>query len=167
MPSCERTIKVVGPHLAGKKTLMGAMLYMCGLDLSKLEQLQKDGIHEYDKIIGYYQEKGIAPVFSAKTGTMRFSDSPQTDGVVYVLDAAGSNEAIFNSGQSFADPDRETFKVAGSLILAINKMDTVNWSRERYEQLVIPTIQQLKSIGVSPEKYAVPYLYQMYSKLIL
>lgn len=134
---------------------MGIMLYMCGLDLRKLEQLQEDGIDAYDKIIGYYHQNGIAPVFSAKSGTMRFIDSPQADGCIYVLDAAGSNDTIFKSDQVFTPSECEIFKAARSLILVVNKMDTVDWSKEKYEQVVAPAIQQLKSVGFSREKIQV------------
>ncbi|KAH7033957.1 P-loop containing nucleoside triphosphate hydrolase protein [Macrophomina phaseolina] len=155
MSSHQRTVKVIGPPSTGKKTLMGTMLYMCGLDLRELEQLQKDGIDAYDKIIGYYHKNGLTPVFAAKSGMMRFADSPQADGLIYVLDATGSKDAILHSGQVFTQSECEMFKATGSLILVVNKMDAVDWSREKYEQVVAPAIQQLKSVGLSPEKIQV------------
>lgn len=38
-----------------------------------LEQLEADGIDRYAKIMDYYQQKELPPVFAAKSGAVRFT----------------------------------------------------------------------------------------------
>ncbi|KAH7053203.1 P-loop containing nucleoside triphosphate hydrolase protein [Macrophomina phaseolina] len=144
----ERTVRVLGPSLAGKKTLMGVLIYMCGLDLKMIEQLQAENIGKYDQIIDHFRRKKISPVFSAKSGPVRFTDSLQPDGVIYVVDATDPHHSALSNELDLTVSEKETLKATGSLILVVNKMDKVNWSKEEYERITKAAIQQLGTIGV-------------------
>ncbi|KAI1034495.1 hypothetical protein LB504_004351 [Fusarium proliferatum] len=64
-----KSLSVLGNDGAGKKALIGSLIYKCGLELPQLKQLESEGISQYEKIVPFFEKNGRAQSFYAPSGT--------------------------------------------------------------------------------------------------
>ncbi|KAH7212024.1 hypothetical protein DER44DRAFT_821945 [Fusarium oxysporum] len=117
-----RSLSVLGDAGAGKKTLVGCLIYM-------LEELERKGI-QYGDIMTFFEKRGQPLCFHAPSGLFEVEKSQTPDVAIWVVDgsdlltwAASATKlaALLSSGELLP---RER------LVIAINKMDSVSWSEK-------------------------------------
>ncbi|KAK2695125.1 hypothetical protein QWA68_006060 [Fusarium oxysporum] len=147
-----RSLSVLGDAGAGKKTLVGCLIFMvlfiifligscyansqwCGLGLPQLEELERKGI-QYGDIVTFFEKRGQPLCFHAPSGLFEVEKSQTPDVAIWVVDgsdlltwAASATKlaALLSSGELLP---RER------LVIAINKMDSVSWSEKIFKDTV-------------------------------
>ncbi|KAF5722971.1 hypothetical protein FMUND_2328 [Fusarium mundagurra] len=130
-----RSLSVLGDAGAGKKTLVACLIYMCGLELLQLEELERKGIQSGD-IVPFFEERGQPLCFHAPSGLFKIERS-QTPGVaIWVVDGSDPLTWVTSAQRLAAMLSSGEIQPRERLIIAINKMDLVNWSEKTFKDAV-------------------------------
>ncbi|KAJ9413488.1 hypothetical protein FOXG_21456 [Fusarium oxysporum f. sp. lycopersici 4287] len=118
----EISLNILGCDGAGKKTLVGSLIYKCGLGLLRLKELERESINQFQQIVPFYEKKGYAQTFYAPPGLVTVQKSQTPDYVIWVVD--GPDLSTWNSSAEklrslLLNGDIQPRK---KLIIAVNKM---------------------------------------------
>ncbi|KAG5772586.1 hypothetical protein H9Q73_012411 [Fusarium xylarioides] len=126
---------LLGDPGAGKKTLIACLIYMCGLGLSQLEELERKGIRSGD-IVPFFEERGQPLCFHAPSGLFKV-EKIQTPGVaIWVVDGSDPLTWATSAQKLAAMLSSGELQPRERLIIAINKMDSVSWSEKTFKDVV-------------------------------
>ncbi|CVL01497.1 uncharacterized protein FPRN_11525 [Fusarium proliferatum] len=89
------SLTVIGNGNAGKKTLIGSLIYKCGLGLPQLGELEGEGIKSFNEIVPFYEKKGYVQSFYAPSGLVTVQKLQEPDYTIWVVD--GSDSSSWNS----------------------------------------------------------------------
>ncbi|KAF5555513.1 hypothetical protein FMEXI_1493 [Fusarium mexicanum] len=130
-----RSLSLRGNRGAGKKTLIACLIYMCGLELSRLEELERKGIQHGD-IVPFFEERGQPLCFHAPSGLFKVEESQTPDFAIWVVD--GSDRLTWaTSAQKLALMlSSGELQPRESLIIVVNKLDSVSWSEKTFKDVV-------------------------------
>ncbi|KAB7499441.1 HBS1-like protein [Armadillidium nasatum] len=157
---------VVGHVDAGKSTLMGHLLYLKGIVAQRT-------MHKYEqesKKLGKqsFMSRGVTVdvahrTFETSSKTISLLDAPghrdfipsmitgaaRADVAILVVDAStGGFEAGFETGGQTREHAILTRSLGLSeLAVAVNKLDSVDWSQERFKEIVTSLKHFLKTVG--------------------
>ncbi|KAJ3430902.1 hbs1-like protein [Anaeramoeba flamelloides] len=168
---------------AGKSTITGHLLTQLGLVSNKQtrnnekesEKLGKPSFkfawvmdsHEEERVHGVTIDVGITH-FETKTKDITLLDTPghkdfipnmisgaaQADVAILVIDSRNNSfEAGFKNGQTKEHVLLLRSLSVSQIIVAVNKMDYVNWSQSRYDEIVSILRKFLRSSGFSNQNY--------------
>ncbi|KAF4499515.1 hypothetical protein FAGAP_4305 [Fusarium agapanthi] len=147
-----KSLAVLGNDGAGKKALIGSLIYKCGLQLPQLEQLESEGISEYKEIVPFFEKNGHPLSFYAPSGTFTVQRSETPDVAFWVVDASDSS----SWGQS---AERLSVRLSSGmvnprekLIIVVNKMDSVDWSEQAFKEVV----GAFSSVNLNNRAYIIP-----------
>ena len=77
----------------------------------------------------------------------------QADAAVLVVDArVGAYEHSMKSGTTKSHAILAKAVGVNQLLIAVNKLDTIDWSEERYDYICADIVTYLKKIGFTSEK---------------
>ncbi|PCD21890.1 hypothetical protein AU210_015693 [Fusarium oxysporum f. sp. radicis-cucumerinum] len=132
----EISLNILGCDGAGKKTLVGSLIYKCGLGLPRLKELERESISQIEQIVPFYEKKGYAQTFYAPPGLVTVQKSQTPDYVIWVVD--GPDLSTWNSSAEklrslLFNGDIQPRK---KLIIAVNKMDFIGWSEQTFKDIV-------------------------------
>ncbi|EWG46884.1 hypothetical protein FVEG_07169 [Fusarium verticillioides 7600] len=127
--SC-RSLSLLGDPSSGK-TLVGCLIYMCGLELSQLGEFERKGIH-YGDILPFYEGRGQSLCFHAPSGVFRVEKSQTPDVAIWVVDSSDTLTWATSAQKLAAMLDSGELQPRERLIIAINKMDSVSWSEKTF-----------------------------------
>ncbi|KAF5986479.1 hypothetical protein FCOIX_1538 [Fusarium coicis] len=117
-----KSLRVLGNNGAGKKTLIGSLIYKCGLELPQLEELERKEIQDCAEIVPFYEERGRAQSFYTPSELFIVEKNQAPDVAFWVVDASDSTnwelsvQNMTNSLSSGALQPRD------KLIILVNKM---------------------------------------------
>ncbi|KAF5569350.1 hypothetical protein FPHYL_2165 [Fusarium phyllophilum] len=89
------SLTVIGEENAGKKTLIGSLIYKCGLGLPQLGELERESVKEFSEIVPFYEKKSYAQSFYAPSGLVTVQKIQEPDYAIWVVD--GSDTLSWNS----------------------------------------------------------------------
>jgi len=148
-----KSLAVLGKDGAGKKTLVGNLLYTSGIDLTQLQQLERNTDRKYSDIGPFFEVKGIAKSFYAPSGKIVVENSATPDIAFWVVDASSSDRGAASRVELGSLVSRGSLKPKGKLLILVNKMDQVNWSEEVFKE----TASSFEGIELeSAEAYIIP-----------
>ncbi|KAI1028440.1 hypothetical protein LB503_002199 [Fusarium chuoi] len=130
------SLTVIGNGNVGKKTLIGSLIYKCGLGLPQLGELEGKGINRFNEIVPFYEKKGYAQSFYAPSGLVTVQKLQEPDYTIWVVD--GSDSSSWNSsaeklGRLLLSGEIQPRK---KLIIAVNKMDSISWYEQTFKDVV-------------------------------
>ncbi|KAH9884884.1 hypothetical protein F4778DRAFT_762077 [Xylariomycetidae sp. FL2044] len=131
-----KTLQVLGDDAAGKKTLLGRLIYDCGLELSRLGELERDGIRDYAQIPAYYEKHQFAKSFLTPSSEYTIDNHNTPDTVFWVVDGTASDNGLASSRKLASLISTGVLKLKGKLLILVNKMDLTNWSESSFKQIV-------------------------------
>ncbi|CAJ2499929.1 Uu.00g027820.m01.CDS01 [Anthostomella pinea] len=144
-----KSINVHGENGAGKKTLIGSLIFRCGLEMQMLEQLKRNGIHQYADVVPYFEREGIPPSFYAKSAKFLVERENQTPDVVFWLVDATDPGAAKTSSQRLASMlAAATMNPKEKLLILVNKMDLTKWSEDAFQQVA----RQFRALSLPKDK---------------
>ncbi|SPO02536.1 uncharacterized protein DNG_05209 [Cephalotrichum gorgonifer] len=148
-----KTLRVLGEERVGKKTLIGSLIYKCGLELPQLEKLERNGIRDLDAIVPFYEKAGITPCFYAPSGQLVVEKTATPDILLWVVDATDADKGSVSSQKLAAALSDGTVQPREKLLILVNKMDLINWSESTFREIV----HTFNAVGAIPEKtYVIP-----------
>ncbi|KAG7424988.1 Elongation factor 1-alpha [Fusarium oxysporum f. sp. raphani] len=127
-----KSLGVLGNNGAGKKTLIGSLIYK----LPQLEELERKEIQKYAEIVPFYEERGRAQSFYAPSGLFTVEKSQAPDVAFWVVDASDSANWELSVQNMTTSLSSGALQPRDKLIILVNKMDLVNWSRQTFEGVV-------------------------------
>ncbi|KAK3942843.1 hypothetical protein QBC46DRAFT_308373 [Diplogelasinospora grovesii] len=117
-----KTLTVLGAKGAGKKTLIGSLIYKCGMGLEQLAQLESSTNGEYADIVSFFEENGIAKSFYAPSANIVVEQSTMPDIACWVVDATDSDRGRASSSELTSLISAGLLKPKDKLLILINKM---------------------------------------------
>ncbi|KAF7295879.1 hypothetical protein HMN09_01131500 [Mycena chlorophos] len=176
------SVVVIGHVDSGKSTTTGHLIYKCGgIDKRTIEKFEKEaadigkGSFKYAWVLDKLKaerERGITidialwkfetPKFMVTVRpipTLSFNmitGTSQADCALLIITAsAGDFEtSISEDGQTREHALLAFTLGVRQLIVAVNKMDTVKWSEDRFNEIVSATSNYLKKVGYKPKAIA-------------
>ncbi|KEY73943.1 hypothetical protein S7711_09997 [Stachybotrys chartarum IBT 7711] len=133
-----KTVSVLGDDGAGKKTLIGSLIYKCGLQLPQIEELEREGIRDFAKITTFYEKKGYDRGFYGPSGffVVQESHGQVSDVVFWILDASDAASWASSAQKLSMSLSSGTLQPKEKLLVLVNKMDLVGWSQHVFEDLL-------------------------------
>ncbi|UNI13446.1 hypothetical protein JDV02_000193 [Purpureocillium takamizusanense] len=132
-----KSLSVLGDAGAGKKTLVGNLIYKCGLELPRVEELEGEGIRQYAEIVLFYQRKGYKQSFHSPSGSFVVqTSSAAPDVVLWVVDATDAGNYTTSAQKLATLLSNGTLRPREKLLILVNKMDLVGWSQNAFEDVV-------------------------------
>ncbi|KAH7253796.1 uncharacterized protein BKA55DRAFT_566277 [Fusarium redolens] len=146
-----RSLSVLGDDGAGKKTLLGCLIYMCGLGLSQLQELEQKGIR-YGDIVIFLEKRGHPQSFYAPSGLFRVEDSQTPDIAIWVVDGSDSLIWAASAKKLAALLSSGELQPREKLIIAVNKIDSVSWSEKTFNDAV----QVFSALNLNDRTFIIP-----------
>ncbi|KAK3389408.1 hypothetical protein B0H63DRAFT_463584 [Podospora didyma] len=146
-----KTLAVQGADGAGKKTLIGNLIYKCGLDLNKLKLLEANTGRRYDNIVPHFEEHNIRLAFYAPSGTVVVEDTKTPDILIWVVDVTDPDQGKESSSR-LAEAIAGGLVPKEKLLILLNKMDKSNWS----EWVIAVASISFNNISLDVEHHIVP-----------
>ncbi|KAF5976027.1 hypothetical protein FCOIX_7280 [Fusarium coicis] len=131
----EISLTVIGNENAGKRTLIGSLIYKCGLGLPQLGELEREGIQRFSEIVPFYEKNGYAQSFYAPSGLVTVQKIQEPDYAIWVVDGSDSpswNSSAQKLGRLLLSGEIQPRK---KLIIAVNKMDSIGWSEQTFKDV--------------------------------
>jgi len=129
----DKTMAVRGRGGAGKKTVVGSLLYKCGLDLNLLQRLESKTDRQYRDVAGFFDQNGIAKSFYAPSAKIVVDDSTSApDIVLWVVDVSSPDRGAASSADLASLISSGALKPKERLLILLNKMDLVDWSEQAF-----------------------------------
>lgn len=147
-----KTLSVLGNEGAGKKTLIGSLIYKCGLELPQLEELERAGVRQYTEIVPFYEKMGRAQFFHAPSGPFVVDKSGTQDVALWVVDGADSASWALSAQNLSKSLSNGALQPRDKLIVAINKMDLVHWS----EQVFADAMREFRGLSLHERTHFIP-----------
>jgi translation elongation factor EF-1alpha len=147
-----KSLSVLGNDGAGKKALIGSLIYKCGLELPQLEQLESEGISQYEKIVPFFEKNGRAQSFYAPSGTFTVQKSQAPDVAFWVVDASDSSSWGPSAEKLSVTLSSSMVNPREKLMIVVNKMDSVNWSEQTFKEVV----GAFSSVNMNNRAYIIP-----------
>ncbi|KAF4448445.1 hypothetical protein F53441_8169 [Fusarium austroafricanum] len=147
-----KSLSVLGKDGAGKKTLIGSLIYKCGLELPQLKELESEGISQYEKIVPFFEKNGYAQSFYAPSGTFTVQKNQSPDVAFWVVDASDSSSWGSSAESLSATLSSGLLSPREKLIIIVNKMDSVNWSEQTFQDAV----SAFSSVNMVNRAYIIP-----------
>ncbi|KAL1840619.1 hypothetical protein VTJ49DRAFT_270 [Mycothermus thermophilus] len=117
-----KTLAVRGASGAGKKTLIGRLVFSCGgLGLEQLENLERRNRTSYPDVVRLFNEIGEKPSFWAPTAK------------IIVQGTADQAKASSADLRSLLAEDK--WKPKERLVVVVNKMDAVDWLKPIFAEI--------------------------------
>ncbi|EPS45817.1 hypothetical protein H072_109 [Dactylellina haptotyla CBS 200.50] len=147
-------IRILGAPGTGKKTLIGNLMMSCGIGLSTMEKLQRNGIQKYDQISEFFSKENIPLSFETSSGAWEITETNDSDVLFYVLDASTNPEANTMDFKIAGDATTGILERCSRVILVVNKMDKVDWSAEQFQLIVSQATGEIQGTGIAIKKLA-------------
>ncbi|KAI0020373.1 hypothetical protein F4780DRAFT_369590 [Xylariomycetidae sp. FL0641] len=148
-----KPLTITGDHDAGTSTLVGNLIRVCGLGLSDLDELERNGIRDPVALVSYYQQKGVPPSFYAPSGQLRIQNHGPAGAVLWVVDATTPDAGRASKDKLVSALSDGTVRSKEKLVIVVNKMDLVQWSEEKFRCIA----DTFSSLGAGFGKYGMPY----------
>ncbi|KXX73338.1 hypothetical protein MMYC01_210440 [Madurella mycetomatis] len=118
-----KSLAVFGHGRAGKKSIVGSLIYRCGLDLQKLGQLEIGTNRKISEIVPFFDQKGIAKAFYAPSAQFVVEDTATPDVAFWVVDASSPDQGAQLGPASLARHLAEgSVNPKEKLIILVNKI---------------------------------------------
>lgn len=103
---------------------MTADQHQCGLEQSRLGELEQQGIRNYTDLVPYYQSKGYVQSFYAPSGlfTVQNTANQLPDVAFWVVDAADSTSWASSAEKLAASLSAKEIQPREKLLILVNKM---------------------------------------------
>lgn len=148
-----KSLAVLGKDGAGKKTLVGSLLYKCGLDPRQLQQLESGTDRKYVDIVPFFEENGMTKSFYAPSAKIVVEDTTTPNIAFWVVDASSPDRGTASSAELASLISAGSLKPNEKLLILLNKMDRVDWSERVFRE----TAKSFQAIDLkSTEAYIVP-----------
>ncbi|RYP88554.1 hypothetical protein DL769_000250 [Monosporascus sp. CRB-8-3] len=93
-----KSVQILGDDGAGKRTLIGRLIYGCGgLELPQLEKLERGGIREYTQMANFYENEHMKQLFYTPSSQFVVDKSKTPDVLLWVVDATVSDSSRASS----------------------------------------------------------------------
>ncbi|KAH7178305.1 hypothetical protein DER46DRAFT_590893 [Fusarium sp. MPI-SDFR-AT-0072] len=165
-----RSLSVLGDAGAGKKTLVGGLIYVvlfiifligscyansqwCGLGLSQLEELERKGI-QYGDIVTFFEKRGQPLCFHAPSGLFEVEKSQTPDVAIWVVDGSESLTWAASATKLAALLSNGELLPRESLVIAINKITSFIPVSASKGQNVLPDSKEPSwATSLSPQRF--------------
>ncbi|KAI1334030.1 hypothetical protein F5Y15DRAFT_421287 [Xylariaceae sp. FL0016] len=152
---------VAGDSGAGSRTLIGKMIWMCGLQLSQVEELSRNDIKDPAALTAFYEKNDYPLSWYARSGHhFTVQSHGASEVAIWVVDATNADGRSISSKKLASMLSDGTVKPQGRLIIAANKMDLVDWSRETFFEIAnafcsvgSPLFRSLRQLGKTSWKH--------------
>ncbi|CEJ91843.1 hypothetical protein VHEMI07531 [[Torrubiella] hemipterigena] len=131
-----KSLNIIGDDGAGKKTLGGCLIHKCGLQLPRLEELERSGVSQFREITSFYDNKGYAKSFHGPTGQYVIQNSPVCDVAFWVVDASEPNNWATSAQKLESLLSSDALRPTEKLFILVNKMDLVDWSEQTFKNIL-------------------------------
>ena len=134
---------------------MESLIYKTGLELPKLEQLEKVQGISFDQSVAFMREKQIEPNFHKPKNYSTFVEDANTaDSIVCLLNiAVAQNEAVeIPHGPEIEKASRKGIRP----LVFVDSMQLVEWKQSSYEDIVAGTKSTLNDLHDSNATIFVP-----------
>ncbi|KAI4863267.1 hypothetical protein F4820DRAFT_427470 [Hypoxylon rubiginosum] len=116
-------IQIHGDDGAGKRTLIGRLMYICGgLGLSQMEQLEQNGIREYAEIAAFCKDQNMTRLFYTPSSQVVVDESKKPDALLWVVDATAPDSGRSSSQKLASLITTGQAQTPESLVILVNKM---------------------------------------------
>ncbi|KAK2005459.1 hypothetical protein LZ32DRAFT_546041 [Colletotrichum eremochloae] len=123
-----KTFAVLGQDGVGKKTIIGSLIYKCGLDMMRLAELEEKGVTTYNGIASFYEKNHIAQTFYGPSNRFKVEMTTTPDAALWVVDATDSDKGKASSEALISLISNQQLQPRELLLIVINKMDSIDWS---------------------------------------
>ncbi|KAI0598550.1 hypothetical protein F4775DRAFT_592270 [Biscogniauxia sp. FL1348] len=133
-----KVLQIHGDDGAGKKTLLGRLIYQFGLELPQLERLERNGVQGYAQLVSFYEKENITQSFYTPSSQFVVNKNETPDVVIWVVDATNSDSGRASSQRLAALISAGELQPRGKLLVVVNKMqvDTAGWSETTFGEIV-------------------------------
>ncbi|KAI1504196.1 hypothetical protein F5X99DRAFT_53699 [Biscogniauxia marginata] len=131
-----KLLQIHGDDGAGKKTLLGRLIYQFGLELPQLEQLERNGVQGYAPLVSFYEKEDIPQSFYTPSARFVIDKNKIPDAAIWVVDATNADRGRASSQKLASLISAEELQPKGSLLIVVNKMDATNWSEQAFSEIV-------------------------------
>ncbi|KAJ9161561.1 hypothetical protein NKR19_g2187 [Coniochaeta hoffmannii] len=131
-----KTLAVFGQGGAGKKTLVGSLLYKCeGITMDVLRHLEGSTDRKYESVVPFFEQRGLAMSFYAPSGKIEVDNSTTTpDIAIWLADVANADRGAASSSELASRISNGSLKPKEKLLILLNKMDQVDWSEAAFKE---------------------------------
>ncbi|KAH8906189.1 hypothetical protein BR93DRAFT_969397 [Coniochaeta sp. PMI_546] len=129
-----KTLTVLGAKGAGKKTLIGSLIYKCGMGLEQLAQLERSTNGNYADIVSFFEEKDITKSFYTPSANIVIEQSTKPDIACWVVDATDPDRGRASSSELISLITAGLLQPKDKLLILINKMDLIHWSEDVFKE---------------------------------
>ncbi|KAI9898901.1 hypothetical protein N3K66_005362 [Trichothecium roseum] len=147
-----KTVSVLGDYGVGKKTLTGSLIHKCGLQLPRMEELEREGIRDFRSITSFYERKGYDQGFDAPSGPIVIQKTQAPDIVLWVVDASDAAKWLSSAQELSNLLSSGTLRPREKLLILPNKMDLVDWSQHTLKDL----LDVFDKVDLNPDQVFVP-----------
>ncbi|KAK4452684.1 sulfate adenylyltransferase subunit 1 [Podospora aff. communis PSN243] len=131
-----KSLAVLGHNGVGKKTIVGNLIFTCGLDLRQLQQLESGTDRKMASIVPFFDKNGIAKAFYAPSGQIIVEDTNPTPNIAFwVVDASSPDGGASSKAELESQISAGSLKPTEKLIILLNKMDEKEWSEAIYNEM--------------------------------
>ncbi|KAI1489345.1 hypothetical protein F5X96DRAFT_641376 [Biscogniauxia mediterranea] len=131
-----KILRIHGDDGAGKKTLLGRLIYQFGLELPQLERLERNGVEGYAQLVSFYEKENITQSFHTPSSQFVINKNETPDAVIWVVDATELDSGRASSQRLASLISAGELQPKGKLLVVVNKMDTANWSEKAFGEIV-------------------------------
>lgn len=121
-----KSLAVFGLDGAGKKTLVGSLIYKCGLELPELERLEKNGITKMAEIVAFYKKEGLDQSFYAPSAQFVVEETLTPSTAIWLVDVTDSDHGKASSEGLSDLISSGPLKPKDKLLVVLNKIDLVD-----------------------------------------
>lgn len=135
-----KTLKVLGDNGAGKKTLLGCVIYQCGMSLADVEAMETSKVEGYGGIVPFLNHQGKEISFYGPSSVYVVQDIDEDAGnphvVFWVVDTTASDHGKSSSERLASMLSANGLQPQERLIIIANKMDAHSWSEDAFAKIV-------------------------------
>ncbi|KAI1637620.1 hypothetical protein F4809DRAFT_649736 [Biscogniauxia mediterranea] len=117
-----KVLRIHGDDGAGKKTLLGRLIYQFGLELPQLERLERNGVEGYAQLVSFYEKENVTQSFHTPSSQFVINKNETPDAVIWVVDATESDSGRASSQRLASLISAGELQPKGKLLVVVNKM---------------------------------------------
>ncbi|KAK1975311.1 hypothetical protein LZ30DRAFT_605953 [Colletotrichum cereale] len=125
-----KDLTVLGLSKAGKKTIIGSLIHMCGLELMQVSRFKENGFKSYGDIVSFYEANQTTPLFYGPSDRFKVELTTNPHVAFWVVAAADADKGSASRDELTSLISNQILYPQELLVIIINKMDLVGWSEQ-------------------------------------
>ncbi|KZL83358.1 hypothetical protein CI238_12064 [Colletotrichum incanum] len=117
-----KSLTVLGQNEAGRKTLIGRLIYMFGLSLTQVSELDDNGCRSHGEVASLFEKNQIAPLFYGPSNIFEVEGITNPDVALWVVAATDIDSGNASRDALASLISNKQLQPKELLVIIINKM---------------------------------------------